>query len=137
MFKRQGLGFRRNKNYMVKKGGLREALVDQQVLIIHQAIAKKLVACHQQGDHQYEIKMLETMNKRRDEGRMKYGEYLTWQSLLEIIGNSDDFIKGMLEDSPQMRKYRRRTPCVGILTEEERTLALEIGTSEQIDNARF
>ena len=88
-------------------------------------IAEKLIALHKQGDQKVINNVLATMDERRESGRMRYGEYLTWQSLLEIIDDNDAFIKGMTEDTSQMRKYRRSTPFVGILSEEERTVALE------------
>lgn len=132
MFKRQ----QKNKRpYRVKKTGIKDENIDRQIIVIHKAIAHKLLKRHQDGDPEFIELVQETLERRRDEGRMGYGEYLTWSSLLEIIDQQQAFLEGMIEDTPRMRKFRRRTPFVGILTEEERQAALEadaLGTLDDI-----
>jgi hypothetical protein len=125
MFKRTHSSQKRQRDYGHKRTSMKEEFIDRQITVLHRAIAEKLVFLHKQGDQKMIINVLATMDERRESGRMRYGEYLTWQSLLEIIDDTDAFIKGMIEDTSQMRKYRRSTPFVGILTEEERTIALE------------
>ncbi len=124
------------RSYQVKKTGVKDENIDRQILAIHFAIAKKLLADHQnQGDLSTQV--IEKLEQRREEGRMGYGEYLTWLSAMEIIEQSEDFIAAICEDSSRMRKFRRRTPFVGILTEEERQAALDansIGTLNDLSS---
>jgi hypothetical protein len=47
-----------------------------------------------------------------------------WVSVLELYAEPEQFCAGITEDSPYLRKLRRRTPFVGILTEQERQQAL-------------
>ena len=136
MFKRQS--FDKKKSHRPgprqRRGGIKEMLINRQVLVIHRAIAAKMLSAHAKGDNSLVEKVLETISTRYDLGKMRYGEYLTWQSLLEVIDSPDDFINGMMEDSPQMNKYRRRTPFVGVLTEEEREQALAAGALGEIED---
>lgn len=94
--------------------------IDKQILYLHQAMAEKLLA-----DHQYIPQVLETIKTRYESGKMRHGAYLFWSSLLEHIDEPNLFMQTLLEDSPQLRKYRRQTPLVGILTEQERQAALD------------
>ena len=54
---------------------------------------------------------------------------------LELYQQPEQFCAGITEDSPYLRKLRRRTPFVGILTEQERQQALQqqsLGTLTQV-----
>lgn len=136
MFKRQSFDRKKSRrsSFQKRRGGIKEALINRQVLVIHRAIAVKILKAHQAGDSSLAERVLETISTRYDLGKMRYGEYLTWQSLLEMLDSPEDFLKGMLEDSFQMNKYRRRTPFVGILTEEERQQALAEDALGEIDD---
>lgn len=123
MFSRQSN--RKNRPYRVKKTGIKEENIDRQITVIHRAIAKKLLAENALGNQHYVDEILANLALRRDEGRMGYGEFLTWWSIMELINEPDVFLKSMIEESPRMRKLRRRTPFVGVLTEAERQAALE------------
>ncbi|GAC18049.1 hypothetical protein [Paraglaciecola arctica] len=94
--------------------------IDKQILCLHHAMAEKLIA-----NHHYLSQIIETIEARYECGRMRYGAYLFWSSLLEHIEQPTLFMDTLLEDSPQLRAYRRQTPLVGILTEQERQIALE------------
>ncbi|MGS2720529.1 hypothetical protein [Paraglaciecola aestuariivivens] len=94
--------------------------LDKQILHLHQAMAEKLMA-----NHQYIPQILDTIETRYESGKMRHGAYLFWISLLEHIDEPKLFMQTLLEDSPQLRKYRRLTPLVGILTEQERQAALD------------
>ncbi|WP_232361123.1 hypothetical protein [Paraneptunicella aestuarii] len=110
---------RQNRNYQVKKSGIKDELIDRQILAIHIAMVEKLLAhpeLHQQ--------VFETLEERLETGKLRYGGYMTWYSLMDNIDNEKLFRQGVLEDSPRMKKLRRSTPLVGILTEEERQQAL-------------
>lgn len=116
MFKRSN----KDKGYRLRKSGLKEKFIDRQILAIHRAIVEKLII----SPHLHQG-VFDTIEARKKEGRLGYGAYLTWFCLMEDIDNHDAFRKGVLEDSPRMNKLRRRTPFVGILTEEERQQALD------------
>ncbi|MDC2890539.1 hypothetical protein Q4575_12240 [Psychrosphaera sp. 1_MG-2023] len=123
MFNRQQSG--RKRSYQVRKTGVKDENIDRQITVIHSAIALKLVSANLKGDDAYIKQVLAVLEQRRDEGRMGYGAFLTWWSIMELIDQPDVFVAAIVEDSPRMRKLRRRTPFVGILTEEERQNALE------------
>lgn len=112
---------------------MKDENIDRQILVIHMAIANKLLADNA-GDKQLIEKVLHALEERREEGRMGYGEYLTWLSAMEIIDQKQDFLNAICEDTPRMRKFRRRTPFVGILTEEERQAALDADSLGTLDD---
>lgn len=121
---------KQNRPYRVKKTGIKDENIDRQILVLHQAIATKLLA---------EPALLEQvkakLEERRDNGQLGYGAYLHWLSVLELYQQPELFCAGIIEDSPYLRKLRRRTPFVGILTEHERQLALSqhsLGTLAQV-----
>lgn len=123
---------RKNRPYQVKKTGIKDEYIDRQVLAIHAAIADKMLR-HPELVPQ----VRETLEQRREVGRIGYGEYITWDSILDIIDDAKDFRKAILEDTPKMRRLRRKTPFVNILTEEERQQALmdnAAGVLTSLDN---
>ena len=126
----------KHRPYRVKKTGVKDENIDRQILVIHRAIALKLLADHQARGELVE-RVVQQLESRRDEGRMGYGEYLTWLSAMEIIDDEQGFVDAICEESARMRKFRRRTPFVGILTEEERQAALDadsLGTLTDLSN---
>ena len=94
--------------------------IDKQILCLHKAMATKLLA-----NLHYIIKVTETISTRYESGKMGYGSYLFWTSLMEHIDQPDIFMQTVLEDSTITQNYRRQTPFVGILTEVERQAALD------------
>ena len=110
----------RNKTYRVKKYGIKDENIDRQILAIHRAMVEKILA-----DTSLVAGLTEKLEARREEGRMGYGEYITWLSLLENVDDEVFFREGVLENTTRMRQLRRRTPFVGVLTEEERQKALD------------
>lgn len=115
---------KKTRPYRVKKTGIKDENIDRQILVLHKAMALKLIADHKaQGTLVEQVQ--QNLDERRDEGRMGYGEYLTWSSALSFIEDEQSFINAVCEDSQRMRKFRRRTPFVGVLTEQERQIALE------------
>jgi hypothetical protein len=83
-------------------------------------MAEKLIA-----NHHYVPQIVATIAARYESGHMRHGAYLFWSSLLEYIDQPVLFMQTLLEDSPQLRKYRRQTPLVGVLTEQERQIILD------------
>lgn len=107
---------RRNRS---TKSGIKNENIDRQILVLHRAMAEKIIQ-YPELITQVEAKIQE----RFKQGKLHYGGYLTWLSIVEHHLESDVFLNGILEDSPRMRKLRRKTPFVGILTEQEREAAL-------------
>ncbi|QBF83555.1 hypothetical protein EXU30_13275 [Shewanella maritima] len=111
---------RRNRPYSIKKTSIKDENIDRQIIVIHRAIAHKLL---KQPELAEQVKA--RLEAQREEGKLGYSHYITWVSALELIDQSEVFINALTEDSPKMRKLRRRTPFTGILTEAERVAALE------------
>ena len=119
MFNRRS-NHRKNRPYSIKKTGIKDENIDRQIIAIHRAIAEKLLA-----DHSLAVKVKEKLEKQREEKTIRYSHYINWISILELIDQPEVFLQGMTEDTPYMRKIRRKTPFVGILTEEERQASIE------------
>ena len=123
---------RNQRGYAIRKNTIRDDFIDKQIVAIHRAMAAKVIQYPELID-----KVLATLEKRRKEGRIGYGAYITWFSLLDIAkADPKAFYNGVIEDDKRMRKLRRNTPFVDILTEEERQNALEqdaVGTLPNID----
>lgn len=121
---------KRDRPYRVKKTGIQDENIDRQILVLHQAIAAKLLA-----EPALLVQVKVKLEERRDNGQLGYGAYLHWVSVLELYQQPEQFYKGITADSPYLRKLRRRTPFVGILTEQERQQALSqhsLGTLDQV-----
>lgn len=125
---------RRNNNrngYNVRKRGIKDEFIDKQILAIHRAIVFKVL-----NDPSLITQVEKILEQRRELGKLSYSAYLTWQCILETVDNNKLFAESVLEDSPKMQRLRRRTPFVGILTEEERQKALlddAAGTVQHLD----
>ena len=103
----------------LRKGSITHSFVDQQISILHKAMAEKIVDNPSLVE---QVKLI--LEERLENGTLRYGAFLTWQCILEHVNDKDTFVAAVLEDSPLMKKYRRKTPFVGILSEEERQQAL-------------
>ncbi len=110
----------RRRGYQVKKTSMKDIHIDRQILALHKAMVDKLLKHPELVD-----KVRQTLIQRQQSGRLRHSEYITWESLLMVMDTPELFKNGVLEDSEKMRKYRRRTPFVGILTEAERQAALD------------
>lgn len=128
MFSRQR-NKKRNRPYAVKKTGFKDENIDRQIMAIHNAIAQKLLKHPDLVDG---VKL--RLESQRDEGKIGYGQFITWYSVLELFDKPQTFIEAMIEDSQKMRRLRRKTPFVGILTEEERQQALNANATGYIDS---
>ncbi|WP_166425724.1 hypothetical protein [Paraglaciecola sp. 20A4] len=94
--------------------------IDRQILVLHKAMVDKLVM-----RPELRQQIIDTIESRYANGQLRHGGYLIWTCLMEYIDDQPDvFIQGVLADTPQMRKLRRRTPFVNLLTEAERVAAL-------------
>lgn len=123
----------KRKPYQIKKTTIRDDFIDKQVLAIHKAMAKKVLA----QPELIEI-VKTTLEKKREEGRMGYGAYLTWFSLLDIaLDDPKAFYTGVTDYDKRMRRLRRSTPFVNILTEEEREQAIALDATGTLDDLNF
>lgn len=111
----------RNKPYSIKKTSIKDENIDRQIIAIHQVIANKLLKHLTLAE-----KIKERLKQQRDDGKIGYREFINWYSILELIDEPAVFINAMTEDTPQMRRLRRKTPFVGILTEQEREEAISL-----------
>lgn len=75
----------------------------------------------------------DNLDTRHNQGNIAYGAYLTWSALLELSVDPDKFMTALLEDSPKMRRLRRNTPFIGLLTEQERQDALAAEACGEVD----
>ncbi len=121
----------RKSTHRRRKSDLKDRYIDKQIIILHKAMAKKLLA---------NPDLIEgvrgTLEQRKEQGKIHYGGYITWLSILDIYEDKQAFIHHITENTEQMRRLRRKTPLVGILTEEERQEALiedAIGPLKDID----
>lgn len=89
--------------------------IDRQIAALHLAMGHKLLS-----DAILVEKTKNKIEERYQNGYLHHGAYLTWISLLEHINQPDKFYKSLMEDTPRMKKLRRKTPLVGILSEQER-----------------
>lgn len=117
MYSRQN---RRNtRANQLTKSGLKNENIDRQILVLHRAMAEKIL---QQPELMGNV--VDKLESRHQEGRIHYGAYLTWLGIIEHLSAPSVFVQELLSDSPRMRKLRRKTPFVGVLTETEREKAL-------------
>ena len=56
---------------------------------------------------------------------MRYGSYMLWKSILETVNQPDVFKALLLAEDERTANLRRETIFTGVLTEEERTSALQ------------
>ena len=88
---------------------------DQQIWRLHHKIVEKIeqnpLLCAQ---------VQQCLEQRLAAGQVRHGEYLYWSCLLLEVHLQQQFRDGVLSLDPRICKYRRRTPFVGILTEQER-----------------
>lgn len=110
---------RNQRGYQIRKTSVKDEFIDKQILAIHAAMVEKLLRHPELHQH-----VFDTLEQRLEAGKLRYGGYMTWFSLMDNIEDAALFRNGVLEDSPRMKKLRRSTPFVGILTEEERQAAL-------------
>ncbi|MCY7295242.1 hypothetical protein [Alteromonas sp. a30] len=119
---------RQKRSYRLQKSGVKDEFIDRQILVLHAAIVDKLLKHPELHAH-----VFSTLEQRLASGKLRYGGYMTWYSLMDNIENETLFRNAVLENTPRMRKLRRSTPFVGILTEEERSSALNTAACGEAD----
>ena len=89
--------------------------IDKQILALHCAMADKLLA------HPALLAQAQqTLEQRYQAGQLRHSAYIHWYAILDSIDTPALFREELLRDDDRMRKLRRRTVLVGILTEQER-----------------
>ncbi|GLX77905.1 hypothetical protein tinsulaeT_12450 [Thalassotalea insulae] len=112
---------KRNKKrqYRLSKRSIKDEYIDKQIWLLHRAMTNKIIK-----QPQLTQQVIAKLADFREQGRIGYSDYLHWLCLLENVNDSQAFNDGVLENSNKMKRLRRQTPFVGILTEQERQAAL-------------
>lgn len=105
--------------------------IDRQIAALHYAMGRKLLS-----DPVLVEKTKNKIEERYQNGYLRHGAYLTWISLIEHIDQPDKFFQGLMEDTPRMKKLRRKTPLVGILNEKERQEVIDKIMIEGINDSQ-
>lgn len=100
----------------------KQVLIDQRILTIHRVIADKVM----QEPHLIEDARA-VLQERYNNGMMRYGSFLLWESILAYSNEPDMFKSLLLSEDARTASLRRSTIFTGILTEEERENALAQG----------
>jgi hypothetical protein len=104
-----------NKKEQYDKVAVKDLGIDSQILALHHAMANKCLT-----DTKIQRMIIERIEMRYAAKQMKYGAYITWLSIMELIDKPDQFKEALLEKSVKMRSLRRATVFTQILNEEER-----------------
>jgi hypothetical protein len=107
----------RKRNQQYEKVPVKDRGIDDQILALHEAIAEKCIA-----DNSLLADVNERIEMRYNAKQMKYGAYLTWLSIIELIDRPEQFKEALLEKSVKMRQLRRATVFTQILSEDERVM---------------
>lgn len=99
----------------VKPRGQSQQVQDLQIWRLHQKIVEKI-----EQDPSLCAQVQLCLEQRLVAEQIRHGEYLYWSCLLLEVQRHEQFRDGVLSMDPRICKYRRRTPFVGILTEQER-----------------
>ncbi|MFT5547144.1 MAG: 3-mercaptopyruvate sulfurtransferase SseA [Rheinheimera aquimaris] len=110
--------------YKRRRNSTANSAADNQIWLIHQAIAEKLLA------EPWRIAdVRQTLEQRYQAGQIRHSGYIHWHSILDCIDDPALFRRELLDSGERMTKLRRRTVLVGILTEAERSAALQAATA--------
>jgi 3-mercaptopyruvate sulfurtransferase SseA len=110
--------------YKRRHNSTANSAADNQIWLIHQAIVEKLLA------EPWRIAdVRQTLEQRYQAGQIRHSGYIHWHSILDCIDDPALFRRELLDSGERMTKLRRRTVLVGILTEAERSAALQAATA--------
>ncbi|WP_134054062.1 MULTISPECIES: hypothetical protein [Rheinheimera] len=110
--------------YKRRRNSTANSAADNQIWLIHQAIVEKLLA------EPWRIAdVRQTLEQRYQAGQIRHSGYIHWHSILDCIDDPALFRRELLDSGERMTKLRRRTVLVGILTEAERSAALQAATA--------
>lgn len=94
--------------------------IDKHILALHSAMADKLLA-----NPAYINSVRATLERRYQAGQLRHSAYIHWHCVLDCVNEPSLFRQALLCDGERMRKLRRRTILVGILSEQERDAVLQ------------
>ena len=97
----------------------KQADIDERIKRIHEVMAEKVLVDITLVDNAYEV-----LEQRYQSGMMHYGSYLLWHGILESSCEPVQFRALLLADDARTASLRRQTIFVGVLTEEEREMAI-------------
>lgn len=107
-----------------KRSVSKPTAADQHILQLHKVMAEKLLA------EPWRIAdVRQTLEQRYQAGQIRHSGYIHWHSILDCIDDPALFRRELLDSGERMTKLRRRTVLVGILTEQERSAALQAATA--------
>lgn len=109
------MAFTSKNRLNAKPRGQSQQVQDAQILRLHQKIVQKI-----EQDPTLCVQVQQCLEQRLAAGQIRHAEYLYWSCLLLEVDRQVQFREGVLSVDPRICKYRRRTPFVGILTEQER-----------------
>jgi len=98
----------------------RRSEVNERIRKLHEAIADKVLANPDLLDS-----IEDKLEQRYESKMMRYGSYILWKSILETVNQPDVFKALLLAEDERTANLRRETIFTGVLTEEERTSALQ------------
>ncbi|GMM68119.1 hypothetical protein MTsDn1_14140 [Alteromonas sp. MTD1] len=98
----------------------RRSEVNERIRKLHEAIADKVLANPDLLDG-----IEDKLEQRYESKMMRYGSYMLWKSILETVNQPDVFKALLLAEDERTANLRRETIFTGVLTEEERTSALQ------------
>ena len=98
----------------------RRSEVNERIRKLHEAIADKVLANPDLLDG-----IEDKLEQRYESKMMRYGSYILWKSILETVNQPDVFKALLLAEDERTANLRRETIFTGVLTEEERTSALQ------------
>lgn len=93
----------------------KQVLIDQRILAIHRAIALKVLR-----QPHFIDKARDVLHERYNNGMMRYGSFLLWESILAYCDEPETFKALLLAEDSRTASLRRSTIFTGVLTEEER-----------------
>ena len=76
-----------------------------------------------------EADVRQRLEQRYQAGQIRHSGYIHWHSILDCVDDPALFRRELLDSGERMTKLRRRTVLVGILTEAERSAALQAVTA--------
>ena len=107
-----------------KRSVTKPAAADQHILQLHKVMAEKLLA-----EPWRVADVRQRLEQRYQAGQIRHSGYIHWHSILDCIDDPAMFRRELLDSGERMTKLRRRTVLVGILTEQERSAALQAVTT--------
>lgn len=92
--------------------------IDQQIWLLHREMADKLLK-----QPELVIQVQQRLHELYQQRQLKHSAFLFWSCLLDTLSDAELFKSTLLAMDAKTCQYRRKTPMVGLLSEEERQMA--------------